>query len=115
MPAEKDASKDMVTCLHCVRSKAKKTEYRKKYLSDHTKTKHPGEKVQYKLSAVLATNKTITHAFAVQAAASAIKPNREEYSEDSEEDQTNEKPGETADILSIPGDCNIYNNIKCKK
>ena len=61
-----DASKDLVTCLHCVNNGANKCEYRRKYLSEHTKNKHPGERVSYKLSSVIKSNKNIAVIFAGQ-------------------------------------------------
>ena len=85
-----NASKDLVTCLHCLNNGANKCEYRRKYLSEHTKNKHPGERVSYKLSSVIKSNKNIAVIFAGQLKAAA---------------SGTQKPVEPTEI-SISGNCN---------
>lgn len=54
-----DSSKDLVICVHCHDEQNLKTKYRKKNLEDHTKTKHPGKTVNFRLP----SNKTIIGMF----------------------------------------------------
>ena len=73
-------------CKQC--NGGNKWEYRRKYLSEHTKNKHPGERESYKLSLVIKSNKNIAVIFAGQlkAAASGTK-------------QKSQKPDEPTEIL----------------
>lgn len=62
MSNKRDASKDLVTCLLCLADGAKKTEFRRKYIVDHNRSKHSGQLPSYKLSSHLTVNK-ITDVF----------------------------------------------------
>ena len=60
MEHQHDTSKDLLVCLHCEKQKNTKCEYRRKYIADHTRSKHPGKTPQYRLS----SHKAISELFA---------------------------------------------------